>query len=305
MKSDFEMLAEPVCIEKVSIFNSRAFLTRNNDQVMQFIIRRGNSIVACIHFTIKGDKAYSPWKASFGGLEIFAEISKEELGSFMAFFLKNLRHQGARQISITVAPEFYFPDLFQPFNECATEFGFTSSLETGQFIKVTEVPFYELITRYEARKLSRSLASNMAAEVVMKDFPLEAYEMIRKNRERRKIPVTVDFCELKQNCMNFSEQFISFIVRMGRDIAAASIGIKVRDDVLYHFFPGHDVKFDDLSPMVLLIAKEYEFCQRNNLKILDLGLSSENGIVNRGLYRFKSNLGAVDYQQVKFTLGGK
>ena len=40
---------------------------------------------------------------------------------------------------------------------------------------------------------------------------------------------------------------------------------------------------------------------KNNISILDLGVSSENGVINTGLKNFKNSLGAIDTK--KITIG--
>lgn len=302
---EFEMRESPVSLQNTHLFNSLPFLARNNDQIVQFFIIKGNNISGCIHFTIKEERAYSPWKASFGGLEVFEDVPQNALISFVSFLVEKLKSVGIDEIQITGPPEFYHNATELVFYDSLAQFGFNLTPETGQLLEVTDQPFDKLINRYEAGKLKKAIDSNMIAEVISTSFPKRAYKMILDSRQNRNIPVTIKFKELKENYMKFSDHFICFTIRKGKEIAAASTGIRVKRDVLYHFFPGSDEKYNKISPMVLLIANEYGYCQRNNIRILDLGLSSEKGIINEGLYRFKANLGATDYQQMKFKFGGK
>ena len=52
----------------------------------------------------------------------------------------------------------------------------------------------------------------------------------------------------------------------------------------------------------MLVGKIYEYCQQNGIAVLDLGISSENGILNEGLFNFKKNLGSETSNKSTYQL---
>jgi hypothetical protein len=50
----------------------------------------------------------------------------------------------------------------------------------------------------------------------------------------------------------------------------------------------------------MLIEGLYEFCQKENFTLLDLGISTDKGLANEGLIRFKKNLGAKSALKLSF-----
>ena len=76
--------------------------------------------------------------------------------------------------------------------------------------------------------------------------------------------------------------------------------VSISEDVLYVLYWGHNNKYDNLSPVVFLANNIYDFAKDKNYKILDIGTSSVNGLIDTGLTKFKESLGFSS--DLKFTL---
>ena len=48
------------------------------------------------------------------------------------------------------------------------------------------------------------------------------------------------------------------------------------------------------------VQTAYKFCQNKGIRVLDLGISSVDGVLNQGLYNFKRRLGAVECPKRKY-----
>jgi lipid II:glycine glycyltransferase (peptidoglycan interpeptide bridge formation enzyme) len=83
-------------------------------------------------------------------------------------------------------------------------------------------------------------------------------------------------------------------------LIAASACIKVNDKILYSFYIGDALSFRPHSPTTLLINGIYRYCQARHYKILDLGISTDKGVLNEGLYAFKKTFGCFDSFKLTF-----
>jgi hypothetical protein len=300
MGYQFQQLSEPINVPDFSLFNSIDFLSRHQSNLLQFLIKRKSEIVGVIHFNLIGDKALSPWKASFGGFEFSKELPYSIISHFVTWVISQVVRKNIAEIQITFPPDFYKNSAYEIMSDILQDCDFQVCVETGQALVCGEKNFSQLINRFERSKLERSLSDSFRSWKGIGELPEAAFQMIVKNRERKNIPVKLEYAELKENFVKFSDNFHWFGVWKGDEIAAASVGISVQPEIMYHFFPGHDNKFDAWSPMVLLLNELYGYCLKKEIKYLDLGISSVDGKINQGLYQFKKNLGAMEYKQAKF-----
>src|ERR1043166_2609152 len=97
--------------------------------------------------------------------------------------------------------------------------------------------------------------------------------------------------DLKKAAEQFPEKYLLFAVFHSEKMIAASIAIRVKENILYDFYHDHDPQHDQLSPVVFLVAEMYNFCFRNGVRLLDLGTSAVDGLPNFSLLHFKKYLG--------------
>ena len=84
-------------------------------------------------------------------------------------------------------------------------------------------------------------------------------------------------------------------------MAAAMIN-SATPDIAQAIYWGDRMMFRPLRPMNLLAAKVFEQCKALGFKAVDLGPSSECGIVSAGLCRFKQSLGCRPTSKMRFRL---
>ena len=97
--------------------------------------------------------------------------------------------------------------------------------------------------------------------------------------------------ELRRMVNRFPTRYLLFAARIGSELAASSICVRVTTNVMYNFYPASKQKFNRFSPLVYLMGEIHRFCRSNAVSILDLGTSEINGKLNSSLSRFKDRLG--------------
>ena len=69
--------------------------------------------------------------------------------------------------------------------------------------------------------------------------------------------------------------------------------VNIAPEVRYVLYWADDLSFRNYSPLTLLCERLVEQSRVDGIQFLDLGISSNDGLLNEGLHRFKQNLGAI------------
>ena len=98
----------------------------------------------------------------------------------------------------------------------------------------------------------------------------------------------------------FPDEYLLFGVFDKNKMVATSVSIKVNSKILYCFYIGDALTYRAYSPVTKLVDGIYRYCQVHYFKLLDLGLSSDKGVLNQGLYAFKKTFGTFDSHKLTY-----
>jgi lipid II:glycine glycyltransferase (peptidoglycan interpeptide bridge formation enzyme) len=134
------------------------------------------------------------------------------------------------------------------------------------------------------------------------DVIKQCYEVLVENRKRRGVALTMQYADFESSLLLCGEDFKLIQAFLENKIVAACYLVKILPDYWYVLFWGELVDFRSLSPVASMFQFLIEEAQRNRVKYLDLGISSVEGVLDEGLARFKSNLGAVSSQKITLSV---
>jgi hypothetical protein len=80
---------------------------------------------------------------------------------------------------------------------------------------------------------------------------------------------------------------------LGSEFVGGALTVEVDSNTLYVLFWGDTLLGRDISVVGSICEKLIEFCTSRNYQVLDLGISSVDGLLDESLANFKVNLGAV------------
>jgi hypothetical protein len=250
-------------------------------------------IIGYIRFKIQKNIAFSPFKAPFGSFTIIPGLNFEVFHAFLEFIIKYLKDAGICRIVIKHFPRFYDPGTSESIITSLGLFGFhINTVDINHFIDVSSSPFSSRIHHMEVRKLNKCRKSGMLINVYQNTEVEKLFRYIESFRKARKIPVNIDLSTLKVLSDRFPENYTLYSVSMNKEIIAATVIVKVNDQVLYNFLPSHNDTYNNYSPMVFLMEGIYTNAALHQYKYIDLGVSSIDGIAQPGLIKFKERLGA-------------
>jgi hypothetical protein len=281
--------------------------TQSSDFILFFYWKnlQQNTIDASFHVFIKNQQGFSPIQSSFGGLEFYEEIPQNELENFLKKCIELLENQGIQSLRII-----QFPDSFstktQMLNDVLVAVGFQEIVqELNQQIFVSDSLLDTKLHVSARRRLTKCLQEGYVfGESSLENLP-EFYELLVASRQRKNTPISLSFEQVKFYLEAYPEYFKFFTVKDKTTIIAACIGVIVSAEILYYFLPTDHPEYLQKSPAIMLVDGLYQYCQKQNFTILDLGISTSQGIRNEGLIRFKKNLGAEDCLKRIYLWTGK
>lgn len=247
---------------------------------------------ALAYFWLENQQATSPLAASFGGFDFDNKLSDKQLFAFVDEVFRWLKTQQIHAVQIIQAPVCY-QVYYLRLQKILASFSTNIISETNQHLIISDTPFASIINPATKRRLTKCEKEDFILENNLQKLH-EQYDFIQKARVAKGIPLTISRIRFLSLFEHFPESFIPFTLSHNHQIIATCTAvIVVPHQILYYFLPASSIAYNTFSPSILLIKHLYEYAQANHFQILDLGISSVNGMLNENLFRFKRNLGAI------------
>lgn len=254
-----------------------------------------NQIIEARFSVIINNKvAYSPFRATFGGIEFNQSLSEISLHQFLEQVLSFLISKNIIEVHINSYPEKYLSEQQKHILEnCLQKLHFQIKYTEHNYeINVTDKSFLETITSPRAKQLlKKSLKSRFIFKRELNPKFTEIHQFVANSRLRKNRPMTMSLEQLTEHFQKFPDNFQIFSVYDIQILMAVGVTIKINQDILYTFYLADNEDYLKVSPTIFLLSGIYEYAQKENYTILDLGIATDKGILNDGLARFKRSLG--------------
>jgi hypothetical protein len=244
--------------------------------------------------------ARSPLKSPFGSFLFSKDVSLVLLDEFVRFVEEKLKAKRVESFQLKNQPEIYEPSKALTLKSVLMDLGYTiREEETSAVIPVDGELFESRIHRTKKPRLKKCREQFELREVPNKQLG-EVYDFLNACRAEKDYTLSLSLKELKRTIATFSDRFVLHQILDQQKMIAASISIRINANVLYAFYYDHLTIYDPVSPVVFLCDGLYNFCQKNQLSLLDLGTSNPDGKLNQSLLDFKLSLGAVTSSKFTF-----
>lgn len=256
----------------------------------------GRAEARCTFF-VDADRAISPAAAPFGSIEFAETLPEPVLDAFIQALIDAVQATGAlTTLRLVNYPHCYAPEQATRLSVALLQHGF-QRIEAHQtfFLPITPESFEQTIIPAERRRLRKCREAGFQTA----HWPLpnvsEVVAFLEETRRQQGYALTIPTERLTYLLQTFPEQFVVFTVRDGVQLAALTVAVRVRSDILYNFLPASLLAYRTFSPMVMLLDEIIAYCRRQNIQLLDLGTSLDGGHQPKpSLMRFKRNLGAQE-----------
>lgn len=264
--------------------------------------RTGQAEARCAFF-VGADKAISPGAAPFGSIEFTETLPTSVLDALLDALIEAAQRAGSfATLRLVNYPHCYASKQAARLTVKLTEHGFrlTENHQTF-FLPITTGNFGDTIVPAERRRLRKCHDTGFQWQQWTSPNVIHVVDFLLETRQQQGYSLTICPDDLARLLQKFPEQFLIFTVNDGPRLAALTVAVRVRKDLLYTFLPASHPDYRTFSPMVLLTEGLYTYCQQQGIRLLDLGTSlDEKNQPKPSLMRFKRNLGAQESPKLVF-----
>ena len=278
------------------IFNSVAFNELNASKVdaVHYFVFKDSKVRLGICLGEKNNMLKSPFSAPFGGFSYNADDHKFKCVEEAVALLEDFAKKNNKELRITLPPDFYGSTIINETVSSLIRSDFTvSHIDMNyQFYVKNFDNYIEKLDSKTRNKLNQALQSDY--NFIKLDSSLDSdvervYKVIKANREWRGFPLRMALEAVLDTIKIIKADFFMLTVD-NQDAAAAQI-FHVAPNVVQVIYWGDTPGFSEKKVMNLLAYKVFEYYKKmENVEIIDIGPSTENGIPNHGLCEFKENI---------------
>ncbi len=254
-----------------------------------------------IHFSVVENKLISLPRSPFGSFVLPNVFEKQQIIALIDQAILFGKSNGVDALEVKCYPEIYSIEKSKWIHEALTERGF--------LIKYTEVTqFLTLkntldLDRSRKTRLAQCQAEDYRFEKLTQERLAESYDLFLQSRVRKNYPITMQLSDLQAEFDRFSDRYELYgVLNKENELIAACVTVAVNNDILYYFFAGDSLAYRKFSPSTLLIYYLCQEAEQKQFKMIDLGISTDKGILNKGLYDFKKSFGSIDSNKLIFQL---
>lgn len=209
------------------------------------------------------------------------------------------------ELTLTLPPAFYSPDLISKMELALIQSGSrVSYADWNCHIDLDRFDSYrEIIPSYERNILDRAEREGYSLQRV-DDAPDRAYSVVEKNHRHKGYPVRMSLEQLIATASGSDAPVKGyyFVLTDGRVDAAAAVVYDVTPDIVQVIYWGDVPDAHCRYPMNLLAARLTEYFRSAGKRTLDIGPSSEWGVLAEGLCSFKERIGCSVSPKLTFRL---
>ena len=285
----------PSLSHEIPLFFHPEFVCRNNDDgLVSFIALEKDEVKGLIHFRIEEGRAISIPRSTYGGFYLTEGLNSADIVDFIGYSSQRLKDLKVKSLIIALAPSYF--SYSNQMHEILLDYGFTVEYkDITQVLAIKENSFEKLVNRNRKRKLQTAIANAYSFEILKLEDLSQVYDLLLRNRKSRGYPMTMTLDDLRNTFERFPNRYTMFGVFDKEVLIAGSICVKINNSIIYDLYHGELPQYRTNSPVTLLLEGIYNYSINENLDLLDLGISTDKGLLNKGLYNFKVSCGAKDH----------
>ena len=246
----------------------------------------------------------SPFSAPFGG---FTDNGTQRL-DFMdeaAGLLTDYARTRGKGLVVTPPALVYDHTLMSKWTNILQRHMKTRFVDLNYHFRLDRIDSYDCFMERNARKnLKRAMKEDFRftkLDSSNHDDVARAYEVIRRNRLERGFPLRMTLEQVWQTVSRVVSADFFVLEHKGSDVAAAQV-FRVAEDMAQVVYWGDIREFSTLRPMNMLTFCVFRHYREAGLRILDIGISTEDGVPNFGLCEFKESIGCEVTLKYSFSL---
>jgi hypothetical protein len=230
----------------------------------------------------------SPGRATFGGFW----IEPNSVFTYTEKTIQQLKNYSkmSSQIRISFPPEHFHPEVFQEQISFFTKNCSALIPESNFHIMVHN---RNDVSKGNRKRQRQFIERGGSVSQVEKPDWHSIYKLLVENRLRRGVELSMPWHIFERGLIDRPDAFTIWGATLGSEFVGGALTVEVDSNTLYVLFWGDTLLGRDISVVGSICEKLIEFCTSRNYQVLDLGISSVDGLLDESLANFKVNLGAV------------
>ncbi|MEI7675350.1 MAG: hypothetical protein WCJ03_01105 [Bacteroidales bacterium] len=250
---------------------------------------------------VKDNVLLSPFSAPFGGFHYKNEnIYPSTIDSFLAELIEYARCEQLKKIHITLPPDLYSMSFNAKTINSFVRLGFQMEIpDTTNWVELKT--FNDAYTYPDSRTYyNQAVKHGLSFQTVSTHSEIEAiYELIVDSRVRMERPIYMTLDDVLNTSKLFPTDFLSVTKPTG-ELVAGAIFYRI-NTIAFAVFWGDAISGRSLRAMDFMAIHLWSYYKKLGFHIVDLGKSSESGVPNEGLLRFKETHECVTSLKYTFT----
>jgi len=285
-------------------FINEQFIDKNNSKVEKVVrlVDQNNKISIGLVAGVKDLVLKSPFSAPFGGFHFtHEEISTFEIDNFIDSLKSFVIGNGLKTIELSLPPDIYHPSFNAKMVNALLRNNFIMAIpEITSLVDLQQLTedFYDYSTKNKYNKAVRNGLSFSAISNI--EEKRTAYEIIVENRVRNGRSIYMTFDDLNETGKLWPIDYFR-VDDIEEKMVAAAVFYRNHPKIIYATFWGDSQYGRALCAMDFLIYKLWEYYKNLGYKYIDLSISTEKGMPNDGLLRFKEIHHATSSLRHSFT----
>ena len=286
-------------------FISEKFIELNKNKVSEIVrlVPEGEKASLGLIAGIADGTLRSPFSAPFGGFHFRNElVYVNEIDSYVTSLKSYITAKGLNGLDIILPPDLYHQTFNAKITNALIRNGFDQEIpEVTSWIDLNR--FNGTFTQKNSREYYRQAVRNglIFESVTDLNGKYDIYNLIRENRARFGRPIYMSFDDIIQTGLLWPVDFFNVHSQEGQ-IYAGAILYRNHPKICYTVYWGDNEAGRPKRAMDFLSYNLFSFYKKNDFIYIDMGISTENGIPNEGLLRFKETHEAESSLRFRFKL---
>ena len=285
-------------------FVSEIFTALNAKKVDKIVrlVQNTDKVAIGLIAGVKNNVLLSPFSAPFGG---FHFKNESIYSTFIESFVEDLKEfaleENITQIEITLPPDIYCQSFNTKVINVLLRLGFEMNIpEITNWVDLYK--FKGLYTHnasrtYYNQAVKNKLEFSKTESITEKEA---IYNLIVENRSRMGRPIFMTFNDVLQTAKIFPTEFFKVVNPSGEFVAGA-IFYTTNPTIAFAVFWADSQQGRPLRAMDFLIFNLWSYYKEAGYKYIDLGTSTESGVPNEGLLRFKETHECISSSRFSFS----
>ncbi|SEI45573.1 Acetyltransferase (GNAT) domain-containing protein [Dyadobacter sp. SG02] len=277
---------------------------QTSDLIYSFILTsKGSGDILAVFHCVPGPNGWiSPPLAPFGGIMPVGNCHSHQLTFLLDCIREWVADMGGNMLTVKTAPSCYDPHAYEICHRACLSAGFLPNhTYSNHYIPIASQCFDRIIEPAERRRLAKGKVRGLRVTMYrgISDKLAEGFLHRCYNVRGYKFPAPPD--QLARFITASPENYLVFTNWLEDEPVAMAIMVRVSDGILYHFMSGYLPEYRALSPALMLFEAAFEYCRKEKISVLDLGISIDHlGNPKPSLSRFKANIGGLECKKVVY-----